>query len=270
MFLAVIAKLRPEYSFDGKVGIWSFTRLRKAKRSVKKTGTVAGETDILESVSVTAEEYRHVVLKRGGVFDTLRQKMWWFARDADTRTPEAGCTLFYQHDGASPHTARANCNGAKKFKIEVITQPPQSPDLNVNDLAFFSSLQSDCELVAKETAIELKEAVEIASRNTQPTEWQKSGIVSLRLSRGSWNQRETTHTLTTSAADMPIISLPRRESTMTAAFRCKTSRKQRSHWSSYAMKSTQTQNAKSMQLRAHQTTMSELHPKFVHNLKSIF
>ena len=92
MFLAVTAKPRPEYSFDGKVGIWSFTRLRKAKRSVKKTGTVAGETDILELVSVTAEEYRHVMLKRGGVFDTLRQKMWWFARDADT--PEAGCTLF--------------------------------------------------------------------------------------------------------------------------------------------------------------------------------
>ena len=140
MFLAVTAKPRPEYSFDGKVGIWSFTRLRKAKRSVKKTGTVAGETDIFESVSVTAEEYRHVMLKRGGVFDALRQKMWWFARDADTL--EAGCTLFYQHNGASPHTARANvkqwgCHGAKKFKIEVITQPPQSPDLNVNDLAFF-------------------------------------------------------------------------------------------------------------------------------------
>ena len=87
MFLAVTAKPRPEYSFDVKVGIWSFTRLRKANRSVKKTGTVAGETDILESVSVTAEEDRHVMLKRGGVFDTLRQKMWWFARDADT--PEA-------------------------------------------------------------------------------------------------------------------------------------------------------------------------------------
>ena len=142
MFLALTAKLRPEYSFDGKVGVWSFTRLRKAKRSVKKIGTVAGKTDIIASVSVTAEEYRHVVLKRGGVFDTLRQKMWWFARDADT--PEAGCTLFYQHDGATP--ARANvkqwaCNGAKKkFKIEVITQPPQSPDLNGNDLAFFRAL----------------------------------------------------------------------------------------------------------------------------------
>ena len=77
-----------------------------------------------------------------------------------------GVLFFTNHDGASPHTARANvkqwaCHGVKKkFKIEVITQPPQSPDLNVNDLAFFSSLQSDCELVAKETAIELKEAVE--------------------------------------------------------------------------------------------------------------
>ena len=49
MFLAVTPKPGPEYSFDGKVGIWSFTRLRKAKRSVKKTGTVAGETDEISS-----------------------------------------------------------------------------------------------------------------------------------------------------------------------------------------------------------------------------
>ena len=51
-----------------------------------------------------------------------------------------------QHDGARPHTGKGNMEklnaaGAKlKIKIEVRTQPAQSPDLNINDLAFFRSL----------------------------------------------------------------------------------------------------------------------------------
>ena len=36
MFLAVTAKPRPGYQFDGKVGIWPFTLNRKAQRSVRK------------------------------------------------------------------------------------------------------------------------------------------------------------------------------------------------------------------------------------------
>ena len=163
MFLAVTAKPRPEYQFDGKVGIWPFTLTRKAQRSVKKADTVAGQTDILESVSVTAEEYRKFMLRAGGVFDKCGAKMWWYKRGSGQ--PEAGRTLYYQHDGASPHTARANLqhwrrhSNMKGFTIEVVVQPLQSPDLNVNDLAFFSSLQTDTELVAKENVFDLSAAV---------------------------------------------------------------------------------------------------------------
>ena len=57
MFLAVTARPRTEYRFDGKIGIWPFTVERKALRSDKRTGTVAGQTTIIESVTVTAEEY---------------------------------------------------------------------------------------------------------------------------------------------------------------------------------------------------------------------
>ena len=42
----------PEYGFDGKVGLWSFTLERPAKRSNVRTGTVVGETMILEDVRV--------------------------------------------------------------------------------------------------------------------------------------------------------------------------------------------------------------------------
>ena len=154
MFLAVTAKPRPEHDFDGKVGIWPFTVIRKAKRSHSSTGTAAGVTEILESVTVTAEEYRKVMLQKDGVFDSIRRKMWWFAPDSGE--PEAGQIVWYQHDGARPHTAKANERNwarhgkMKGFDIRVVTQPAQSPDLNVNDLAFFASLQSDTELVAKE------------------------------------------------------------------------------------------------------------------------
>ena len=104
------------------------------------------------------------MLKKNGVFDAMREKLWWFHRDA--ATPEAGKPLFYQHDGARPHTAKANQqhwirHGAKKgFNIRVVTQPAQSPDLNCNDLAFFASLQTDVEMVAKRTVTDLVAAVE--------------------------------------------------------------------------------------------------------------
>ena len=163
MFLAVVARPRPEYAFDGRIGLWPFTLQRKAKRSDARTGTVRGETDILEAVNVTAEEYRNVVLKKDGVFDMIRRKMWWYRRNSGK--PEAGRTVYYQHDGARPHTAKANAkqfaaHGKKKgFDIVVTTQPAQSPDLNCNDLAFFASLQSDTELVAKENVVDLVQAV---------------------------------------------------------------------------------------------------------------
>lgn len=191
MVLAVCARPRPEYGFDGRIGLWSFTLERPAKRSNVRTGTVVGQTMVLEDVRVDSVAYRDKVIKKGGVFEAMRQKMWWFHRDAryklqngkrvpcgdyvgakwhfakrgGTRCPEAGTALEYQHDGARPHTSKENtrafaCHSKMRgFKIEVVVQPAQSPDLNVDDLAFFRSLQSDVSLVAKETRRDLLEAV---------------------------------------------------------------------------------------------------------------
>ena len=84
-----------------KISIWPFTIICKAKRSHSATGTVAGKTDILESVTVPAEEYRKVMLRKDGVFDAIRTKMWWFplalgnlrpARLFVTSTMELGLT----------------------------------------------------------------------------------------------------------------------------------------------------------------------------------
>ena len=65
-----------------------------------------------------------------------------------------------------PHTAQVNLPVYKAkgkqggFKILVCTQPAQSPDLNVNDLGFFNSLQSDTYCVTMKNIKELKVAVQ--------------------------------------------------------------------------------------------------------------
>ena len=86
-----------------------------------------------------------------------------------TRVPSVqkpACTrLLYQHDGARPQRARVNTQvftshgKIKGFPIEVVVQPAQSPDLNVDDLAFLNSLQSDVSLVAKENIRDLLDAI---------------------------------------------------------------------------------------------------------------
>ena len=52
MFLAAVARPRPEYDFDGKIGIYPFAIERLAQRNNKRTGTKAGETVIVEDVKV--------------------------------------------------------------------------------------------------------------------------------------------------------------------------------------------------------------------------
>ena len=86
MVLAVCARPRPVYGFDGKVGLWSFTLEQPAKRNNIRTGTVVGETIILEDVRVDAVEYRTKVVAKGGIFEKMREVMWWFQTAARYKT----------------------------------------------------------------------------------------------------------------------------------------------------------------------------------------
>ena len=71
MFLAATARPRPEYGFDGKIGLWFFGITRKAKKSHASTGTIKGVTDILETVTVDAKEYRKKVLGRVLIWNSI-------------------------------------------------------------------------------------------------------------------------------------------------------------------------------------------------------
>jgi len=163
MFLVANARPRPEYNFDGKIGIWYFANVRKAKRSHKATGTVKGVTDIMETYTVDAKVYRQHITGKGGVMEAIREKMWWYKKGSGK--PEAGQEIWLQHDGARPHTAKVNETEYKKnrskhgFIITVCQQAPQSPDVNIEDIAFFNSLQSDTSCVSMSNLFELRDAV---------------------------------------------------------------------------------------------------------------
>ena len=170
MFLVVNARPRPEYGFDGKIGVWEFATVRVSDKTGK---------EVVDKISVDAEAYRAKIISKGGVFDAMREKMWWFKKDATygrfapegksatDKTPEAGEPLYYQHDGARPHTAKANervwaTHGAMKgFQIRVVTQPAQSPDLNINDLCFFRSLKSRIAGRRFSTLVEMMKTVKL-------------------------------------------------------------------------------------------------------------
>ena len=63
------------YGYNDKVGMFSIIRECLAKRSDVCTGTLVGETIVLEDVSVAAE-YRQQY------FSVNARKLWWFHADA--------------------------------------------------------------------------------------------------------------------------------------------------------------------------------------------
>jgi hypothetical protein len=85
-----------------------------------------------------ADTYRDMMVNK--VFPTVRRKMKWANK------------LRCQQDGAAAHTGKKNLDklnkaGARKRKrskgnITVFTQPAQSPDTNINDIAIFPSMST--------------------------------------------------------------------------------------------------------------------------------
>ena len=124
-----------EIVWDGKIGLWPFIEITKAKRDsiLREKGA-----DVIECLSVDVPTYRDFMLRHGGVaFDAIRTKMPWL-RDAE---------VVVRRDGAPGHNGKRNLEPLKEAGLKygrhivMSTQPPQSPDCNKNDLSFFNSLQ---------------------------------------------------------------------------------------------------------------------------------
>ena len=60
------------------------------------------------------------------------------------------------------------CGQEGEYNIQVVMQPPQSPDFNWNDLSFFRSLQSDVHIQTLRTRAEIVSAVRSAFERYEP------------------------------------------------------------------------------------------------------
>eukprot|EP01052_Picozoa_sp_SAG31_P031932 SAG31_NODE_3444_length_4259_cov_5.231250_3_plen_206_part_00 len=137
MFLAATTRPRLEYQFDGLIGIWCIVEPYEAKRNSRHH--IRGEV-YDKACTLDATKYREVMMEH--VFPAAWAKMPWLRQEGFEK-------LFCQQDGARPHTGKDNVNLLNEFgrnlpnatcvPIEVVTQPAQSYDSNVNDLAFFSA-----------------------------------------------------------------------------------------------------------------------------------
>ena len=133
MFICAVSRPDPDHNFDGKIGIWRVSKVKEAERNSK--GHERGgfyEVDCTADAEWYGNWYTDVFLP------AVREKMPWLE----------GQEVIAQQDGASPHTGKGNpqrLNEAGKeggWNIKLVTQPAQSPDLNINDLGFFCSLKS--------------------------------------------------------------------------------------------------------------------------------
>ncbi|CAM0952969.1 unnamed protein product [Alopecurus aequalis] len=157
MFLTIVARPRHDeqgnVTFDGKVGIWAFVTEDAAKYDSKYR--IKGSME-LKNVNVTRDVMREYLCEK--VIPAIVE-VW----------PEDGYaeTIWIQQDNARTHVqpddpAFLAAVKASGLDIRLTFQPPNSPDLNVLDLCFFSSIQSLAFESAPKNLKELIETVEQA------------------------------------------------------------------------------------------------------------
>jgi hypothetical protein len=158
MFLCAQARPRKinGVMWNGKIGLWPIGHTSEAKRRSKNKNK--GDP-VWVNDSVTKDVYREYMITK-----VLPAILAVFPVDYLDRK---GVRI--QQDGAKSHIAdddeewlEALEELAPGNKIKLFTQPARSPDLNINDLAFFRSIQSLYYEAAPDTEFELIEAVEAA------------------------------------------------------------------------------------------------------------
>ena len=117
--------------WDGKIGIWPIGSMKPAKRSSKNrpAGTMEWHSE-----SVDRKKYRELLITK--VLPAIVEKF----PSSYLRRP--GMRVLLQQDGASAHIATDNKEWLQaveetRCNIKLYTQSAQSPDLNINNLAFF-------------------------------------------------------------------------------------------------------------------------------------
>ncbi|CAN0272286.1 unnamed protein product [Ascophyllum nodosum] len=152
MFLAAVARPRrntvANRNFDGKIGIFPFTRQVQAQRNSRHR---AAGTWVTTMVEVTKEVYKAKMLE--DVFPAIKAQ--W---------PGGPGEVFVQQDNAPAHNIANDpdivaAGTADGWNIKLLNQPPNSPDTNILDLGFFNSIQSLQDRTTLNTVDELIEEV---------------------------------------------------------------------------------------------------------------
>ncbi|KAH6761244.1 hypothetical protein C2S51_018193 [Perilla frutescens var. frutescens] len=150
--------------FDGKIEEFPFTHKVPAKRASKNRNRGTLETKPIELI--TQEVIRDYLINQ--VLPAIKVK--WPA--------EASKVIYIQQDNAKPHIKDSDINfreasSANGFVFTLIQQPPNSPDLNVNDLGWFRSIQSLQTETETNTVDELVNSVVTSFENLCPTKLNK-------------------------------------------------------------------------------------------------
>ncbi|XP_074293752.1 uncharacterized protein LOC141620902 [Silene latifolia] len=162
MFMCAVG--RPQFDanndviFDGKIGIWPFVYLEPAKRNSKNR--VAGTMETKPIESITKQVVKDMLI--GKVLPELKRK--WPAN--------ASKTIYIQQDNARPHIKNSDADFREAasndgWNIQLVQQPPNSPDMNVLDLGFFRDIQSLKTLTNSYKLDELVGAVTTAFNNLE-------------------------------------------------------------------------------------------------------
>ena len=139
MFLSAIAhprKIRGQW-WDGKIGIWPIGEMGYAQKTSKSRPK---GTPIWVNRSVDKKTYREYMIEK--VLPAILEK---FPSSYLDKRNKRGVLI--QQDGAKSHIAPNDPEWIAAVEatgkhIDIYNQPANSPDTNINDLAFFCSIQS--------------------------------------------------------------------------------------------------------------------------------
>ena len=138
MFLCAVARPRYDYHtrhvWDGKIGIWPVGRIVPAARNSRNRP--AG-TPVWKNENMDRARYTSMLVDL--VFPAIKEKF--------PVGDQAKYRIKLQQDNATVHVSSTDPTIVAaleelQLNVEVTHQPPNSPDLNINDLAFFRSIQS--------------------------------------------------------------------------------------------------------------------------------
>lgn len=160
MFLCAQARPRMVRGrlWDGKIGLWPVGHIEEATRSSKNRPK---GSPVWKNETINRDKYRQLMIDK--VLPAILAKFpVTYLRDIGVRI---------QQDGAKSHIAdndkewlEAVKHLAEGNKITLFTQPAQSPDLNINDLAFFRSIQT---LYCEESPSNELELIDAVQRSYQ-------------------------------------------------------------------------------------------------------